>query len=179
MLALTANYFHLGLLQRLYREATHDPLTGLLNRGALVRAIDQLLNMRPRPALSLLVIDIDHFKRINDRHGHSIGDVVLHEFAELLRQSVRPNDFVARYGGEEFVILLLDTDKRAAMERAESIRHLAQTMAVKDHDNTHVQFTVSIGVSTFRPDDTLETAVRRADERLYQAKQTTRNRVVG
>ncbi|HLR78953.1 MAG TPA: GGDEF domain-containing protein [Burkholderiaceae bacterium] len=179
VLALTANYFHLGLLQRLYREATHDPLTGLLNRGALVRAIEHLLTMRPRPVISLLMIDIDHFKRINDRHGHSIGDVVLHQFSRLLRQDVRVEDFVARYGGEEFVVLLLNADKDAAMRRAESIRRQAETLVIKDHDNAPVQFTVSIGVTTFRPADTLESAARRADERLYQAKQTSRNCVIG
>lgn len=179
VLALTANYFHLGLLQRLYREATHDPLTGLLNRGALTRAIDQLLHTRPRPVLSLLMIDIDHFKRINDRHGHSIGDVVLNQFGRVLRQSVRAQDFVARYGGEEFVVLLQDTDKASAMQRAEHIRNLAQNMVVENHDNQPVQLTVSIGVTTFRADDTLDTAARRADERLYHAKQTTRNCVVG
>lgn len=178
-ITLTANYFHLVLLLRLYREATHDPLTGLLNRGALSRNIDQLSRARPRPSMALLMIDLDHFKRINDVHGHSIGDLVLREFANQLRENLRHEDIIARYGGEEFVVVLLNTDKNSALTVAEKIRQQAEIIQIKSHDNAMVRFTVSIGVASFLPDDTLESSARRADERLYKAKQTTRNCVVG
>lgn len=179
VITLTANYFHLGLLLRLYREATHDPLTGLLNRGALIRNMEQFIHMRPRPDLSLLMIDLDHFKQINDIHGHSIGDLVLRQFAKKLRKSVREEDVVARYGGEEFIVVLFDTDREGALSAAEKIRQQAEIMAIKNHDNSVLNFTVSIGVANFRPDDTLESVARRADERLYIAKKTSRNCVVG
>lgn len=179
VITLTANYFHLGLLLRLYREATHDPLTGLLNRGALIRNMEQFTHMRPRPELALLMIDLDHFKRINDMHGHSVGDMVLRGFAKELRQAVRHEDIVARYGGEEFIIVLFNADKDGAMAVGEKIRRRAEAMEILTHENTILRFTVSIGVAHFQSDDTLETAARRADERLYKAKQISRNRVVG
>lgn len=179
VITLTANYFHLGLLLRLYREATHDPLTGLLNRGALIRNMEQFVHLRPRPDLSLLMIDLDHFKQVNDTYGHSIGDVVLRDFAKELRQAVRQDDIVARYGGEEFVVVLFNADKDGAMQVGEKIRRQAESMEIKTHDNDILRFTVSIGVAHFRPDDTLESVARRADERLYKAKQKSRNYVVG
>lgn len=178
-ITLAANYFHLGLLLRLYREATHDPLTGLFNRGALIRNIDQLSYARPRPTMTLLIIDLDHFKRINDVHGHSVGDQVLRQFAKELRTNLRQEDIIARYGGEEFVVVLIGTNKNDAMGIAEEVREHAASMQIKNHDDDIVQFTVSIGVASLHPDDTLESTVRRADERLYKAKQISRNCVVG
>lgn len=178
-ITLTANYFHLGLLLRLYREATHDTLTGLLNRGALIRNMEQFTHMRPMPELSLLMIDLDHFKQINDQYGHSIGDVVLRDFAKALRQAVRQDDIVARYGGEEFVVVLFNADMDEAMQVGEKIRQHAEAMEIKSHDNGILRFTVSIGVAHFRAGDTLESVAQRADKRLYKAKQISRNYVVG
>lgn len=178
-IALTSNYFHLGLLLRLYREATHDPLTGLLNRGALAHSLDQALQARGDKQMALLMMDLDHFKRINDQYGHPVGDRVLAEFARLLRQVAGKNDFAARYGGEEFVVVLTQATRAQALETAERIRAQAEITPVTDHHGRTLNFTVSIGVAMFRPGETLEIVARRADERLYEAKKLSRNCVVG
>jgi diguanylate cyclase (GGDEF)-like protein len=178
VVALTANYFHLVLLLRLYREATHDPLTGLLNRGALVHNLQQLATVRPRVPMTLLMLDMDHFKRINDSHGHSVGDQVLRKFASILRQQVRKADFVSRYGGEEFVAVLVGTQKADAVAVAERIRRQAESTHVYNHEGIPVPFTVSIGVAGFHDDEPLDDVARRADDRLYEAKKRQRNCVV-
>lgn len=177
-IALAANYFHLGLLLRLYREATHDPLTGLLNRGALAHSLEQMQHSEDHN-LALLMMDLDHFKRINDLHGHSVGDRVLSEFARILRQQVGRNDFAARYGGEEFVVVLTKTTKEQALASAETIRRCAELTPVLDHHGNILHFTVSIGVATFRKGETFDQVARRADDRLYEAKKLARNCVVG
>lgn len=179
VVALAANYFHLGLLLRLYREATHDSLTGLLNRGALAHNLQQLEGMRPQPPMALLMLDMDHFKRINDTHGHSVGDLVLRRFAAILRQQMRKVDFVARYGGEEFVAVLMGASKQQAMEVAERIRKQAENSQICNHDGVAVPFTASIGVASFREGDSFDQVARRADDRLYHAKKLQRNCVVG
>jgi len=178
-IAITANYFQLGLMLRLYREATHDPLTGLLNRGALVRAIEQLTRRQPAPPLTLLMMDLDHFKRINDEHGHAFGDDVLRDFAGILRRGLGPGDIAARYGGEEFLAVLSGLDKPAALALAENIRRQAESSGLTDYEGRPVNYTVSIGVSTFQPGEGFHTAALRADNRLYEAKKTSRNCVVG
>ncbi|HUH58912.1 MAG TPA: diguanylate cyclase [Candidimonas sp.] len=178
VVALTANYFHLVLLLRLYREATHDPLTGLLNRGALAHNLQQLATVRPRVPMTLLMLDMDHFKRINDAHGHSVGDQVLRKFASILRQQVRKADFVSRYGGEEFVAVLVGTQKADAAIVAERIRQQAESTHVYNHEGVPVPFTVSIGVASFHDDEPLDDVARRADDRLYEAKKRQRNCVV-
>jgi len=178
-IAITANYFHLGLMLRLYREATHDPLTGLLNRGALTRAIEQLTLRQPAPTLTLLMMDLDHFKRINDGHGHAFGDDVLRDFAGILKRGLGQGDMAARYGGEEFVAVLAGLDKQAALAVAEDIRREAETSQLTDYEGRPVNYTVSIGVATFQPGDNFDTTAMRADNRLYEAKKNSRNCVVG
>lgn len=178
VVALTANYFHLVLLLRLYREATHDPLTGLLNRGALAHNLQQLATVRPRVPMTLLMLDMDHFKRINDSHGHSVGDQVLRKFASILRQQVRKADFVSRYGGEEFVAVLVGTEKADATIVAERIRQQAESAHVYNHEGATVPFTVSIGLASFHEDEPLDDVAKRADDRLYEAKKRQRNCVV-
>lgn len=178
-MAITANYFQLGLMLRLYREATHDPLTGLLNRGALARAIEQLVTRDTSPRPVLLMMDLDHFKRLNDAHGHAFGDDVLRNFAAILRRTLGPGDLAARYGGEEFVALLTRTDKQSAMEVAERIRQQTEAEVVNDYEGQPVSYTVSIGVATLHAGEKFHTAAMRADNRLYEAKKTSRNCVVG
>jgi len=178
-IAIAANYFQLGLMLRLYREATHDPLTGLLNRGALHRAMEQLTIRDHVPPLALLMMDLDHFKRINDEHGHAIGDDVLRKFAAAVAARLGAGDLGARYGGEEFVAILSGRDKQAAMAVAEDIRQQTEALQLTDHEGRAVRCTVSIGVATFQPGEQFHTAALRADERLYEAKKNSRNCVVG
>lgn len=179
VISITANYFQLALMLRLYREATHDPLTGLLNRGALLQAMEQFALNDPDTRHALLIMDLDHFKRINDTHGHAFGDDILRHFAGVLRRSLRPPDLACRYGGEEFVAVLMDTDKDAALAIAEDIRAQTEVSVLNDYDGEPVRYTVSIGVASFYPDETFLQATMRADNRLYEAKKTSRNRVVG
>ena len=178
-IAVTANYFQLGLMLRLYREATHDPLTGLLNRGALTGAMAQLAMNEPVPRMALLMMDLDHFKRLNDSHGHAFGDDVLRNFAGILRRILRPADLVARYGGEEFVAVLSGVDKDTAMAVAERIRQQTEFSTLNDYEGMPVRYTVSIGVASFQPGERFRSAALRADNRLYEAKKISRNRVVG
>ncbi len=164
---------------RLYREATHDPLTGLLNRGALIQSLAQVRRANPEQPMSLLMMDLDYFKRINDQYGHSVGDMVLRQFAQLLRQTVGRVDLVARYGGEEFVAVLTNHSKEKAIALAEDLRKRVETTSVTSHDGEQLNFTVSIGVATLHADEAFDSAARRADDRLYEAKKTSRNCVVG
>lgn len=179
VIAITANYFQLGLMLRLYREATHDPLTGLLNRGALSRAMEQLATRGATPRPALLMMDLDHFKRLNDAHGHAFGDEVLRNFANILRRTLRPTDLAARYGGEEFVAVLAKTDKQSAMAVAERIRKETESEVLTNYEGQPVRYTVSIGVATLHEGERFHSAAMRADNRLYEAKKTSRNCVVG
>lgn len=179
VISVTANYFQLGLMLRLYREATHDPLTGLLNRGALRHAMEQFVLREPDTPRSLLIMDLDHFKRVNDAHGHAFGDDVLRHFAGILRRVLATADLGCRYGGEEFVAVLMGTQKEAAMQVAERIRAETENSSLNDYDGRAVHYTVSIGVASLHPGESFQSAVRRADSRLYEAKKSSRNCVVG
>ncbi|MGQ4880122.1 diguanylate cyclase [Billgrantia sp. LNSP4103-1] len=187
VVSLAANHFQLSLLLRLYRQATHDPLTGLFNRGALevhlakvqawqreTEGQDSLGNV----PCSLLMLDLDHFKRINDNYGHSIGDKVLCQFAGLLVRQTRRHDCVARYGGEEFIIILVGSGQARAMEVAERIRYAVEKSEFTDHDGQHIAVTASIGVTRLEQDEPPQAALKRADEALYKAKREGRNQVV-
>ncbi len=185
VVSLAANHFQLSLLMRVYRQATHDPLTGLFNRGALKLHLDKLQAWRHEersdgnlPACAVLMMDIDHFKKINDTHGHSVGDLVLGEFAQILVSQTREEDCVARYGGEEFVILLVNTDIRRAREVAERIRRAVEAHHFPDHEHQRVPVTTSIGVAGLKEDETPEQALERADAALYRAKEAGRNRIM-
>lgn len=178
-MSVTANYFQLGLMLRLYRAATHDPLTGLLNRGALAHAMEQFSSREPRARQALLMMDLDHFKRLNDSHGHAFGDDVLRNFAGILRQALRPVDVAARYGGEEFVAVLADTDKATALKVAEAIRQQTEATRLNTDDGQIIGYTVSIGVASFQPGESFQKVAMRADNRLYEAKKISRNCVVG
>ncbi|MFZ5908951.1 MAG: histidine kinase N-terminal 7TM domain-containing protein [Chloroflexota bacterium] len=168
---------------RLFEEAQNmaltDPLTGLYNRRGLFE-IGRLEFSRARRSnrpFSAVMVDIDHFKRINDLHGHAIGDQALQGLAGHLRSITRDVDIVGRYGGEEFVFLLSETPLEAAMEMAERLRHTVEKAPIPtDVDN--LRMTISLGVaaySTENPD--LETLIARADQALYVAKHKGRNRV--
>lgn len=168
-------------LESAKREAATDPLTGLLNRKGLERAIEHAISgyQSGAPPVCLLMIDIDHFKNINDRYGHLLGDKVLRLVAATLRQSIKGRDTAARYGGEEFSILLPDTPLRGAKTLAEQIRVAIATGRILRMDNRQPigQVTVSIGVSTHRCGEMPAQLLQRADEALYQSKNSGRNRV--
>jgi len=178
VISITANYFHLALMLRLYREATHDPLTGLLNRGALRQSMEQFGTQESAAPRSLLVMDLDHFKRINDTHGHTFGDDVLRHFSGTLRRSLRPEDLACRYGGEEFVAVL-NAGKQAAIAIAEHIRAQTEASSLINYEGEPVKYTVSIGVASLHDGEPFAKAVMRADNRLYEAKKQSRNCVVG
>lgn len=171
-----------GLRERLASEreqAMHDPLTGLYNRLAYGERIQQehARWKRHGAPLSLLVADIDHFKRLNDGFGHQAGDRVLRAVAQQLAGHLRESDVAARYGGEEFAILLPNTDRDAALGVAEKLRSTIEACAFHYRD-TPVKVTISVGLTEFNGDDTPASAFERADQALYQAKRAGRNRCV-
>jgi diguanylate cyclase (GGDEF)-like protein len=159
----------------LYHLAHTDPLTGLPNRRALYPAVDELLAATAQEtAGSVILLDLDHFKRINDTHGHNVGDDVLMYTAVLLRSALRDGDVVGRWGGEEFLITLPDTDTEGATKVAERLRRLLQNTPQPPAG----QVTASLGVATCEPGDDLRVLTARADAAMYEAKQQGRNRVV-
>ncbi len=165
----------------LLRMALSDPLTGLGNRAALVDGFERLRALAARHAtsLSLLMLDVDYFKRVNDRHGHEAGDKVLAEVAELLRERLRESDFICRLGGEEFVVLLPGAVGRHAVEVAEAVRRKLADASIQ-HNGVPIPLTVSIGVAHYGDDgQALDDLLAAADQRLYQCKQEGRNRVSG
>jgi diguanylate cyclase (GGDEF)-like protein len=168
----------LGLLQA-RREAAQDALTGLASRRVAARRLEAEFARAQRTGISLsvLMLDLDHFKRINDHHGHAEGDRVLVSFAARLRDELRGVDLAARYGGEEFLAILPGADAAQAARAAERVR--ARTAVVDEEDPlAPPAVTVSIGIATWRPGDTPEALVARADAALYRAKDGGRNRCV-
>jgi diguanylate cyclase (GGDEF)-like protein len=166
---------------RLEQLRTTDTLTGLLTRGVFYErlGIEFRRSLRYSRPIALLMIDLDHFKLVNDEHGHPYGDFVLAETAAAIREALRESDIVGRYGGEEFVVMLPETERSAAWTVAEKLR---VAVAARDltHDGTAVQMTISVGVSALPAEGVrIETdLVARADEALYRAKREGRDRVV-
>jgi diguanylate cyclase (GGDEF)-like protein len=153
--------------------AHHDPLTGALNRGGLAQHLPAL-GSQP---VSLLIIDIDHFKQLNDRHGHAAGDDMLRLFASVSRGIMRSNDLLARQGGDEFLAVLKNVSREDAVAIAERIR-LAFAAAVMQRPDLVVFPTLSIGVAArSESGGDFERLVQKADEALYRSKREGRNRV--
>ncbi len=170
-----------GFQRELYERSVRDDLTGLYNRGYFLSQIGPLaeLNSMCELGLALILVDIDHFKRVNDTHGHTVGDLILREVAEVLRESTRGNDLVARYGGEEFILALPSSSLEQATERAESIRSRLSSRLVAA-SQAQVGVTASLGLS-FVPAGRVrdvEALITSADEALYMAKRSGRNRVI-
>lgn len=166
----------------LYKQALEsaftDPLTGAQNRAAMNQALDREIKLarRQNNPLSIILLDADHFKKINDTYGHSHGDEVLKAIAKVSRETIRQSDVLYRYGGEEFLILLGQTDTDGAIHLADRIR---ENIAALDMINgTAADITASLGVTTLSEHDTHETLFNRADKALYQAKDAGRNRTV-
>ncbi|MFT3857283.1 MAG: GGDEF domain-containing protein [Aquabacterium sp.] len=168
------------LVRRLEHLSHHDALTGLLNRRAIEYLLDredQRLQRFGDP-FSVLLVDIDHFKRINDRLGHAAGDAVLCAVSRTLQAKAREVDRVARYGGEEFCILLPHTVHEGALQAAERLRAAVNQVDIPWNDE-HIAVSISTGLAcAAEPGESLQSLLRRADEALYQAKAEGRNRVV-
>ncbi|MAQ16049.1 MAG: GGDEF domain-containing protein [Sandaracinus sp.] len=164
--------------ETIYRKAVRDALTGLHNRSVLDERIRQetAFTRRHRVPLSVIMIDLDHFKRVNDDHGHAAGDAVLRAIARVLSEAVRAEDLVARYGGEELCVLARGTDTGGAMTLAERLRRHIESLPIRANF-TQLRVTASLGVATYRGDDD-DDVVARADAALYEAKRAGRNRCV-
>jgi len=166
-------------LEQIGHLATHDELTGLVNRRRMTELMDverQRCTRNARP-LILALLDLDHFKHINDTHGHAMGDQVLQIFAVTVQNTLRSTDVLARWGGEEFVLMLYDTDPDCAGPLLDRVRQAVQAQATSAPAHA-LRVTVSIGLAVGEPGETVERILERADEALYQAKARGRNRVV-
>jgi len=166
------------LYYRAVQSALIDPLTGVKNRSTMESAIHREMELARRhgTTLSVILMDIDHFKQINDRFGHLCGDQVLRSVAQCAEQTIRESDMLFRYGGEEFLILLTGTYREGARMLAERIRENIQQLA--PHAEMKMHLTVSLGVTCIDESDDIDTLFKRADAALYQAKNNGRNQVV-
>lgn len=165
-------------LSKLRLLADTDYLTDLMNRRAFLTAADDAMEFahRYKRGLATLMIDIDHFKAINDTHGHATGDVVIKKIAEIVSGNIKSTDRAARFGGEEFVVLLREVDQAAAQALADRIRNAIELAVVGDNE-TRISATVSIGIATIAEGDRdVQDMIERADQGLYVAKNTGRNR---
>jgi diguanylate cyclase (GGDEF)-like protein len=170
-------------LTLLHKAANYDSLTGVCNRKKLVEILKKELYRAKRynRPLSVLLLDIDDFKKINDTYGHNFGDNVLKDFAKIIRMSIRATDYIGRWGGEEFIVLLPETDKKNAVAVAEKIRTLTENYFEEVYEK---KITVSIGLADFRNlnkeniDYLISELIEMADRALYKAKKTGKNKVV-
>jgi two-component system, cell cycle response regulator len=179
-----ARFDYLGTLEgkfhtTLHEAGTRDALTGLANRGRLEQRLDEEFRgaLQEKRELAVLMLDLDHFKEVNDTHGHAAGDAVLHSIAQVLKARLRRDDLVARYGGEEFVMLLPRTSSSGARKVAHSIRTAVESTPVA-HQSATIATTVSIGVAVLGQPPVFDTAaalLEAADTALYRAKRGGRN----
>ena len=163
----------------LQNQATRDPLTSLYNRRYFEDEVNkQIVKAKSQnQPFSVLMLDADFFKKVNDTYGHKTGDKVLIELAAKAERALRDKDIVARYGGEEFIIFLPEINALQAQKVADRLRQSISTIVVYSDDNQEVRFTVSVGVSSSDVADSVDTLIKTADEALYRAKQNGRNRV--
>lgn len=175
-------------IERLEKELLTDELTKLYNRKGfnklippIVKAFQYSLENRRKKftinALSIAVIDIDHFKKVNDSYGHDVGDLVLVQVAAVISKSVRDTDIVVRWGGEEIVVVLVGASNGEAGEIANKIRTNIENLVISLTDQ-QLTITISAGVASFSAKTSLESVLKQADENLYAAKRSGRNRVI-
>ncbi|KRT53941.1 GGDEF domain-containing protein [endosymbiont of Ridgeia piscesae] len=166
-------------VEQLREEAHRDSLTGLYNKKVLNQRLSQCIenSIESQTTLSVLMLDIDHFKHFNDSFGHLIGDEVIRRVAQTLQQRARKNDIAARYGGEEFTLVLPNTSLEDAIKVAEMIRSTVGKLVLvrKSTKEKLPGITISVGVASLHPDDSIETLLERADQALYYAKNHGRN----
>jgi diguanylate cyclase (GGDEF)-like protein len=172
----------------LENELIHDKLTSAKTRGYFEEKSKEYLDFAGKVRdgkrrewagfrdISFLFFDIDHFKKINDTYGHDVGDMVLKEFAQTVKNSLRVGDIFARWGGEEFVVILLGSNEVDSKLKADEIRKKVESMVFDDPKELKV--TVSVGVAEFNDGITFENLIKNADNALYKAKETGRNKVV-
>ena len=167
------------LYKQALEKAYRDPLTGVNNRAALDNALVQEINLAQRhdTPLSIIMLDVDNFKRVNDTYGHIAGDAVLKRIAESMIECARGSDVIYRYGGEEFIVLLRNTDEAGAKLVAERMRIAIETIMFR-YDKFDIRVTASEGVATIQAEDTIDSLLARCDKALYKAKQGGRNCVV-
>ncbi|MES9857528.1 MAG: GGDEF domain-containing protein [Sedimenticola sp.] len=169
-------------LDQVRQQASTDPLTGLSNRKVFFETLEETITTAEERAnkFCVVMLDIDHFKKVNDTHGHLVGDKVIRFVADTLKKNIKGRDTAGRYGGEEFTLLLPETETAGAVALSENIRNIiAGTSLVHSKNKKPIgQVTISIGVSQFRPGDTPSELIERADKALYYAKEHGRNKVV-
>jgi len=170
------------LADRIRELSIRDPLTGIYNRRYVLERLEEVAAERSRRGRSFCVsiLDIDHFKAVNDRHGHQAGDAVLRDFSALLASSIRPYDLLGRYGGEEFIVVSIGATARDTVRMLERILEAARDSAYA-HDGAEIRFTFSGGVAEAPETESpsVEATIQAADRRLYAAKEGGRNRIVG
>ncbi len=160
--------------------ALTDALTGLFNRRYLSTHLENMTRkaLQDGKSISVMMMDMDHFKSVNDTYGHDVGDMVLKQLAAMIMQTARSTDLAARFGGEEFVVLMPETDRSAVMIAANRmLERIESTPFIIGADGQTISRTVSIGVATISPGDTADSLLKRADEALYEAKNGGRNQV--
>lgn len=161
-------------------QLMRDTLTGALSRRFILETLNKQLaqlSRQPRRRLSIALLDIDHFKVVNDTYGHLVGDKVLYEFSRVVSSRVREQDYFGRFGGEEFLLILTELDPGKAIVVLNRIREAIQ-LQVFTYAGQHIPLTVSIGFTPAQPDEKVDDLIERADNALYQAKQTGRNQVI-
>lgn len=165
--------------QKALQAAKIDPLTGAHNRTALDEIIMREIDFaqRNKTAMSVILIDLDHFKHINDAYGHTAGDEVLREFVTCCNQTLRSSDMLFRYGGEEFVVLLPGVNAAGTNQAAERVRNMIEKHLFSSNQ-AQIPVTISLGTASLTAQDTITSIINRADKALYTAKNTGRNRVV-
>lgn len=162
-----------------------DPLTGLYTRAYFeeylqvqTRVLVNLEDSSPQKKMSFLMIDIDHFKKVNDNYGHQAGDYILKQVASIIKKAFRQTDILCRYGGEEFLIILPSTDLNGAYLAGEKLRKLIEEAKMIFNDELHIPTTISLGAAHYKiGQETYLQAINRADEALYRAKQLGRNKI--
>jgi diguanylate cyclase (GGDEF)-like protein len=178
--AISLAIANVKLRDQLRDQSIRDPLTGMFNRRYMQETCRREFARATRngESIAILSIDVDHFKKFNDNHGHDAGDIVLRSVAEVLLSSFRDDDVPCRFGGEEFVVILPGANATDAGDRAEVVRRRIEGLSVKYLDRTLPRITISVGIAAF-PDagNSIDTILKIADEALYRAKENGRNRV--